>query len=314
MASIEELLKRWTTAGVLDQATAGAIRTFEGEQPPPQRQGPGLMEVLVYLGVAVACVGVAILVGSNWEDLQDWARVAVIGVPAVLALAAGQGLRTNGRPELERGGQLVWLAGEGLVAGTAAVLTDSAGWDGENVAVAAASAAAVAGLALWAIAPSHLQVAGVAVALPFLSITLGERLAGGENAAEVGFYGAACFGAAALVLAELGLFRPQLTAQLAGTALLGIGTFAGTMAAGEGVAEAVLFVAGTALIAASIWRGVFLYVILGVALVFAGLINTVARHAPNETFAALALIVIGGMLVATVLVLAQKRPWAARSM
>ncbi len=314
MASIEEHLKRWIVAGVLDEATATGIRTFEQEQPAPRREGPGLMEVLVYLGVAVVCVGVAILVGSNWEDLEEWARVAVIGVPAVLAIAAGQGLRSSGQPELERGGQLAWLAGEGLVAGTVAVLTDNAGWDSENVSLAAAVALAGAGLTLWVIAPSHLQVAGVAVALFALPMTLGERLAAdSDEGAQAGLFGMAGFGAAAVLLADVGLFRPKLTAQLAAAALLGFGTFAGTMAAGDGVTEAILFVVGAALIAASIWRGVFLYVILGVALVFAGLINSVARHAPNETVAALALIVIGGMLVATVLVLAQKRPWAPRN-
>ncbi|MBI5946717.1 MAG: DUF2157 domain-containing protein [Chloroflexi bacterium] len=313
MASIEQHLKRWAGAGVIDAATASAIREFEENQPAPRRQGPGLMEVLVYLGVAVAGVGIAILLGNNWEDLQEWARVAVIGVPAVLAIAAGQALRANGRPELERGGQLAWLAAQGLLAGTAGVLADSAGWADEDAFLAAGITVAVAGLALWAIAQSHLQVVGVGAGLLVGSFAFSQKVTGDDGPPELGMYVLAGFGAAALLLAEAGLFRPKITGQLVSAGLVTFGTFFGTMISGGGWAEPILFVVGAALIAGSIWRGVFLYVIAGVALVFAGLINTVARHAPNVTVAALALIVIGGLLIATVLVLAQKRPWAARA-
>lgn len=308
MASVEEHLRRWLTAGIVDEPLAERVRQFERSQPAPARPGPSLLEALVYLGIAVVGVGVAILVGSNWDDLEEWSRVSVYAVPGVLALAAGVGLQRTREAALDRGAQVAWLAGGALVAGSAAIAASNAGWAEENVVLAAGTVGTVLALLLWALSPEHPQVVGIAAALFLLSMAFGARWE--DFNMQAAFLSLATFGVAGIGLAEYGLLRPRVSARAVGAIGVAVGAFFAVVE--QGWAEPAPFIAGVALIALSIRLGVFLYVIFGVGAVFAGLIYTVARHAGNSTQASAALIVIGALMVATVLILAQTRPWLRR--
>lgn len=310
MASIDEHIRRWQAAGVLDEAAAERIRAFEqGAAPVPgrgaPREGPGFLEALVYLGIAVAAVGVVILVGTSWDDLEDWARVAVVGVPGLLALALGAGLRTLPDPGMVRGGHIAWLAGGALITGAAAIAGDTAGWHEDDVQLLAGVVASVLALSLWVAAPSHPQVIGLGAATCMLTIALGGR--SDEFSFHVGGISLAVIGVAGIVVTEREWLSPRLLARAVASAAVAWGAFFAGI--DEGWAESLVFLASAALIALSIWRGVLFYMLAGVAGFFGGLITTITRHVEDETTAALLLILIGALLIAAVITLARYRPW-----
>jgi hypothetical protein len=109
------------------------------------------------------------------------------------------------------------------------------------------------------------------------------------------------------VVAERGLARPQQIARVGAGAVVAWGAFFAGL--GGGLEETLALGAAAGLIAASIWRGTFLYVLSGVALLFIALVATVVRHVDNPTTTALALMAIGGALIATVILLARTKPW-----
>jgi len=99
MASPAEHLERWRTAGLIDAAHADRILAFEREQASPERNDedgrPSALEALLYLGIAVAVVGVFTLVAQNWENLRTWARIAILALPGALLLLAGAVMRPS---------------------------------------------------------------------------------------------------------------------------------------------------------------------------------------------------------------------------
>lgn len=270
------------------------------------REGPGFLEALVYLGIAVAAVGVVILVSTSWDDLEDWARLAVVGVPGLLALALGAGLRTLPEPGMVRGGHIAWLAGGVLVTGASAIAGDTAGWNEDDIQLLAGVVASLLGLALWVAAPSHPQVIGLGAAGYMLTVALGGR--SDEFSFHVAGITLAILGIAGLAITERGWLEPRLSARAVVSAALAFGAFSAGF--DEGWAEALIFVASAALIALSVWRGVLFYMLAGVTGVFGGLITTITRHVDDETTASLLLILMGALLIGAVITLARFRPWA----
>jgi hypothetical protein len=118
------------------------------------------------------------LVGQNWDELESWARFR--RSPSRAAGAAG-GVRTAGVEDaaLERAGQAVWVVAVALATGTVLVVArELAGDDvsdetSRNIVLLAASVSVVLSLALWLIAPSHLQVLALAGSVFFLAQALG---------------------------------------------------------------------------------------------------------------------------------------------
>jgi len=312
VASVEEHLQRWRAAGVLDEASAERIQAFESSQgpaPATQREGHGILEALIYLGVAVVAVGVIILVSSSWDDLEEWARVAVVGVPGLFALAVGGGLRTLKEPGMVRGGHIAWLASSFLLTGAGAIAAHNADWSDDNVRLLAGLSGTSLALALWVFAPSHPQIVGIGSGLYMLSIALGER--SDEFSVPVAGISLAVFAATALTITEAGFLRPRVSARVLAAAGVAWGAwFAGF---DEGWAESLAFAAGALLVAVSIWRGAFIYIIAGVAAVFAALISTIVRHVEDPTNASLLLIAIGALMVGCVITIARFRPWARQA-
>ncbi len=310
MPSVDEHLERWRAAGLLDEAAIARIRSFEEGSAGPvaprgRRDGPGFFEALIYLGLAIATVGVVVLVATNWRDLHDWAREAIWLVPGVLAIGAGQALRSLRDPGMVRGGHVAWLAGACLIAGAGAVGADIAGRSGEDIFLVTGLVGLGVALALWAAAPAHPQIVGIGGGMLTLTLALAQR--SDEFNFPVAGISLAVLGAAALAFAEAGFLRPRLSARvLAALAVAWGAYFAG---ANGGWAESLVFVGGPALIALSIWRGAFIYITAGVAAIFVGLISSITRHVDNTSVAALLLILIGALLVASVILLATFRPW-----
>jgi len=308
---IDAQLRRWQEAGLLDHETATRIRAFE-ESLPDRNDRPGIVEAAVYLGLAVIAVGIAVLVATNWQDLRPWARIAVSGVPALLALITGQSMRTSPAPGVHRGAQLAWLLALALLTSTAAIVGNESGWTEENIWLAAGLTALSSGVTLWVVMPTHTQLLGVAAGTFVFSLALQSQPDVGDN--PVIGPSLALFGAAGVILTEFNLLVPRTSARMISSIeVVAGGLFAGGVS-GPGPAEAIAFVAGACLIALSIRRGVFVYTGMGVASFFIGLVTLILRHIDNTTAASVALIAVGVVLLAGVLLLERFRPWARRSM
>ncbi|MBA4182086.1 MAG: hypothetical protein C0506_15985 [Anaerolinea sp.] len=306
MVSVEDHLRQWSEAGIVDAVTSERIRSFErSRRATTAAERPSVLEILVYLGVAVIGVGVFILVSISWEDLEEWARVAVTAGPGLFALLVGQVMRSSQVPGLQRGGQMAWLAGSALLTGGATVVGVNSDWADENVALGAAITALAITLPLWAIAPSHPQIIGLAAALFLLSTALGSRQ--DEFSFAAAGISLMAFGWAGVLLVERGVLVPPVSARALSAVAVGFGAFwAAQEAAGY---EPLAFIAAAGLLALGIWRSTFMYVVAGVALVFLALISTITRHIDEPSAAAAALILLGALLVAVVLGLARWQPW-----
>lgn len=307
MGSLEEQLRGWVTAGVIDAPTAGRIRAFERGRPADQ-QGPTLVEAIAYLGVLVAALGAAILVANNWEDLPGPARVAVVGGAGVLAVLASEAFRRLARPAMERAGQMALLAGGILLASAAAVLMSSAGGTAEDATLALGFAGLPLALASWARSREHPQVVGVGLGIWAFGLSWLPQF---DDTTELAWFTIAVLGLVALVVAEAGLFRPRASARAMAGLSIGAGAFFGSLPGGP--VEIVPFVAGGLLVAASLLRRTFVYIVAGIATLFAALVRAIVRHIDDPTLAAIALMAIGVLLVVVVLALARVRPWLGKA-
>lgn len=320
MGQIDDLLQRWLSAGLIESGTAERIRSFEAERARAEERErddrPGVIEVLLYLGVAVLAVGVFALMAQNWPELQSGARVAALAVPTVVCLGGGALMRVSSEAGVRRAGQMAWLVAVGLAAGTMAVFFNEYHPGGlefeddrEAMLIIAASAAALA-LLLWVFSPTHAQVLALAAGVFFFAQAMGNW----PDDYSEGLAGVTLLtiGVAAVALVELGLLRPRETSQL----LFGAMAIAGPYQAGfieDGIPfELLAFVVGAALITLGILRASFVYVLVGVAGLFVVLVTFIFEHFEDDIGAPLALILSGAILIGAVLLLARFRPTLRR--
>jgi hypothetical protein len=315
VSTVDEHIRRWLAAGVLEAPAAERIRAFEAaEMRAEERQDrPGVLEVLVYLGVVVAGIGAVFLVGQNWDELETWARISALAVPAGLALLAGWLLQASQDPPLERAGQAAWFVAVALAAGAVLVGANELGGDdlgggdsGERNALLAAAMVAVGlSLALWVMSPAHPQVAALAGSIFFLAQAIGNWP--DEFDTTLAGMTLLVLGLAGLAPAVLGWVGPGSSMR----ALFGLLTVAGPYEAGlDGHvqwAEIMTFAVGAWLIGLSVWRGHFSLTVVGVAGIFVALVTYVFEHFEDEIGAPVALMVSGGVVVAGVILLVQLR-------
>ncbi len=318
MSDAEDALRRWEAAGLIDAATAARIRAFEAERrqpaaaPRPTSERPGLVEVLLYLGIAVLAVGVFALVAQGWPELTSAARLIIVGVPALVTLGAGALMRASGEPGIRRGGQLAWFVAVPLLAGTLAVYLveyEPARYstDDERAILLTVAAASVAiALLLWVAQPSVLQVVALGGATYFLAMAIGawpdefsSRLAGVTMVLAA---------AGALFLAEANFLTPRDAARLVFGLAGAFGSYMPGFSDGGTPWELLAFAVAGALLALGIRRASFLYVLCGVGLLFLALVRTIFQNFSDQVGAPVALIISGALLIAAVLLLARLAP------
>ncbi|MCL4243414.1 MAG: DUF2157 domain-containing protein [Dehalococcoidia bacterium] len=314
MSDVEEHLERWLEAGVIHDTAAERIRAFERDRPSrpaPASERPGAIEALLYLGVVVVSVGVFALIEQRWPDLDSWARVMAIGVPALLALALGAGLHTSKEPGLDRAGQLAWFVSVALFAGSVAVILNEfepAGLTFEDDAgglLTVMSAAAGLALILWVVSPAHPQVVALGASL----FALGQAVGNwpdefNEVLAGMLIFG---FGVAGLALTEAGMFSPRFSGRLIFATLCVAGPYEAGFTDNGMVFELMVFAVGGALIALGVLRASFTFLAVGVIASFVGLVTFIFEHFEDRLGAPVALMISGGALIAGVLLLARFR-------
>jgi hypothetical protein len=314
MSDTEEHLERWLEAGVIHEADAERIRAFERQRPAgPARpsERPGAIEALLYLGVVVVSVGVFALIEQRWPDLDSWARVMAIGVPTLLALALGAGLRASDEPGLNRAAQLAWFVGVGLFAGMVGVILNEyepAGItieDDPDGLLTVTAATALLALILWVFSPAHPQV----VALGATLFALGQAVGNWPDEFSQVLAGTLIFGfgVAGLALTEAGMFGPRFSGRLIFAVLCVVGPYEAGFTENGMVFELMVFAVGGALIALGVMRASFTLLAVGVIAAFIGLVTFIFEHFEDRLGAPVALMISGGALIAGVLLLARFR-------
>jgi hypothetical protein len=308
MASVESHVERWLKAHLIDAEQARRILDFESKA---NRQGgqlgadrPGAPEALLYLGVTILAVGAVTLIAQNWDALPSWARIGALFAPAILLLAAGHTMRRTGQPAIARAATFAWMVSVALIAGGIGVVGNEAQWDGRVTALVAGVIATGLSVVLWMAQPSHPQVLAVAGSCVLLAVAIAiwpDR--GNEVYAGLLIAG---FGLTGIGVTERGLFGPRHTARFLSGAMVMLGLIGAAYTGTEDNRiwiELLVFVAGAGLIALSLNRAAFEYLITGIAGVFIGLVAFIFRHFEEEIGAPLALLMSGALLIGATLLI-----------
>src|SRR6266702_3406086 len=94
MQAFERYLERWRGAGLLDEATEGAIRRYEESQATPSGRRWQVTVALVLGGILLGA-GVLLFVAAHWDEVSPGSRLAL--VMAMLALFHGAGIVSRER-------------------------------------------------------------------------------------------------------------------------------------------------------------------------------------------------------------------------
>ncbi|MCC6387730.1 MAG: DUF2157 domain-containing protein [Dehalococcoidia bacterium] len=309
----EEHIRRWQAAGFIDEATAARLLAHEGGTPAEPAtaasERPGALEALLYLGLAAAAAGIIVLVAMQWSELRPWSRMAVAGIPCVLALMAGGAMLRSDEGGIRRAGTVAWFVAAALTAVTLAIgaeeygpgFEDAEAWVLLGVAGGTVAMAAV----LWLLSPTHPQVLAMGGSLLFMGTAVGNW----PDEYSTGLFGftVMLFGAAGVALAEAGWLAPRISARFVFAMLAVLGPFIFGMASDAAPVQLVIVAVGAVLAGLSVWRAVFVYMGVGVGAIFVGLVAFFFRQFAPELGAPVALILTGALLIAVVLVLAQAR-------
>jgi hypothetical protein len=297
---------RWVDAGVIGREQGDAILAFEGasgESAGGRRAV--VVEVLGYLGGALALVAGLALGAESWTELGRWGRAAVLAVVTGVLLAAGWRLRGSAGRVLPRLASVLWLAAVAAFAGLLAVLLGDGAIDEPSRWVAAGSLALAGGL--WALERRVLQQVALFVAAAATLVAAGGDA--GWSWGTVQGYGFLALGVGWLELGRRGLLVPRRTSEALGAlalvcgpeVLYGAGVGPGDWGLWLGLAVAVgLVVAGSAL-----RRTVPLGIGAAAMVVFLG---QVASEYWRDLGAPLAILLVGLGLVAAAVLLARLRP------
>lgn len=310
VAAIEERISAWLTAGVVDEPTAARIRAFEAGRGPRSDESAriSVLEAMVYLGLAVGGVGVAVLTTMAWPDLAWPIRTAVFAAPAAVAFGAGQFFQRSGPAAFGRAGSVAWLACVPLLAAAAATVAAGAGAKGEDAALIAVVVGLVVAVALWRYSGGAAQVVGVAAAVIGALLAIAARPS--VDSPLLAGFGISLAAIGGALIAELGLAGPRPAVRVCVAIAITAACFLVTMQ--EGIVEVWAPAVAIGLIVLAVAVNSLAYIVAGVATLFLSLIASVAIHVQDPAIVAVALIVFGLGLVVTVVLLIKARPWADR--
>lgn len=310
---LADSLKRWVDARLIDSAQAERIGAFEAARegaPRAPRHSPVVVEVLGYLGAALAVAAGTAAVEEAWPNMPTGVAIGIAAFGAIVLVVAGALLDAS-RGTLRRvrlalwGGSIACTATLGALAGAQLLHLAPAG-----VALLAAGGAGCEALVLWAVSAGALMHVA---AFSTLAVLAGATVA--QTAPRLDIWGpglavwllAAAWGLAA----HRGWLPPgRSTGYL--TAALGLLVGAQMLtrvAAGHVVAGITL--------AALLWAGVALRRVWLVAIAAFGIIQfvpqTAERYLPGAAAAPVAVFLVGIVLVALAVWLSRtRRPPAAR--
>lgn len=162
--SLEEILERAVTAGILERPQAEAIVSSErdGEVALPAEAGSRARalaaEALGYVGAVLALVSVILVAERFWTDLAPWGRAPLLALAAVTLVAAGAAVRPGATGPLSRLKSVLWFAATAAIAATVGVAAGDLTTLGPGaVALTVGTATGMAAVSLWRLWPATLQ-------------------------------------------------------------------------------------------------------------------------------------------------------------
>jgi hypothetical protein len=228
-AAVERLLDRAVTRGIIsaDQSmalTALALSADEGTVAPGRPATGIVVEVLGYLGAAVALVSGMLIGAQLWAELAAWSRVALLTVLTVVVIAAAAALAGRTGAVNRLAGFLWAVSVVGIAATVAVAGHEFAGLGDEDASLLALTAGTVAAVAIYLWRRSGLQqvvmFVGVVITPAMALVRIDESL--GES---VGFVVWA-IGVAWLVATWGGFLPPASVGYVLGTLAAVVGPFA----------------------------------------------------------------------------------------
>jgi uncharacterized membrane protein len=312
-AEVAEVLDRAVARGTLSREAADAILADERERrlAPPSERRPvvsPLVEAIGYVGASLVMIGMAVLVGSSWEDLVTWSRLAILGGVAVALFVVGALLRDESEPVIWRLRNFVRLLSTGALAGFVGVLTvDALEWPGAPVAIAIGATVAAYSLALWQLQDRPAQHLSTLLGL---LIGAGGLMAAWDGPGAVGL-AVLAIGAGWLALGSRGVLPPPLVAGVLGLAACLIGP-AITAGSWEHASPVIGLAVSVTLIVVGTMIHQFLVTGAGVLGLFAYVPYTLGVFFGESVGAPVILLVSGAMLLVVMFVLLRSRHGTGR--
>ncbi len=304
---LEAMLEHWVSAGIVTNEQADRIRADSAATTAPAAPGRSratslVTEAMGYLGGVIVLVGLGLATGWFWSDLSTPARVTLAAVVAVLLSGAGAVVPTSLGEIGIRLRSVLWASAAFALFSCLALLGGQGfGWDGNDVMFFAGGGTTVAAAVLWAIHRHVLQEAAVLTSL-LVSVAAMTTLLSDHVLAEMTSVWAV--GVLWFTLSAFSVLQPRRTGMVLG-AIAAIVASMTLESEGWGTAIAMLTVVTLVAVAVGV-RDLTLLAVASLGML-AVLPPVIVRYFPGMLTAALALVVVGLLLVAAAVYTARRR-------
>jgi hypothetical protein len=306
--AVPDPVSAWVAEGIITEEQADRIRAREGGRVLAPAARPSVMplviEALGYLGGALVVVATILIAGQYWEDMSDAVRLSLLGAAAVVLLVVGSFVPARLGDLGARMRSVVWLVSTGAVAGFLGVWgSQVADLHGTDLGLVVTAGTASYATVLFLVRPALLQQLAMMGLLGGTAIALLAKFVESDNWPGVGLW---VVGAAWLLLGQAGVLRPVQLARAGGAAMMVLGTM---MTASNGADAGIVFSLATVAVVIVLAVAFSDLVLLAVGALGAirAIIVAVNEWFPNSLAAAIALLLVGGGLVATAIWIARRR-------
>jgi hypothetical protein len=306
-----DLVSGWVAEGIITDEQADRIRARDGRfltalAPAPARPSmmPLVVEALGYLGGAIVVVATVLIAQQYWADLGNTVRLGLLGAAALFLLVGGWLVPTRLEDVGTRMRSVVWVVSVAALAGFLGVWGSKvADLHGSDLALVVTGGTAAYAMAMFLARPSALQQLAMMGLIGGTATAALANVVGGDSWPGVGFW---VVGVAWIVLGQVGALRPVRLARVAGAVL----TLIGSMMTTSNLADPAL-VFSLLTVTAVVTLAVVLSDLALLAVGSLGAIQAIIAAAnewfPNSLAAAVALLLVGGGLVATAIWIARRR-------
>jgi hypothetical protein len=215
-------LKRWVAAGLIQEATAHEIASYESKRTGTSRIGRGT-EAVAYLGTTLVLIALVVIAAEFWDRLMPWGRLTLSLVVTLVLLAVGLVLGRAEEPAISRAQIFAWfLAVTSTALAANVAVGELAGADSTDTLFWVSLTALAVSAALWWWRQSVLQMVAMGVASGVTVVALLSLVSGAPDWA----FGVslAALGIAWLLMTWGGLLTPVRTSYvLASVGILAIG-------------------------------------------------------------------------------------------
>jgi hypothetical protein len=300
----------WVSEGIISEEQGERIRAREGAAltalaPAPRASMmPLVVEALGYLGGAIVVVATLLIAGRYWDEMSDAVRLGLLGAATLLLLAGGWAVPARLEDVGTRLRSVVWAVSTAAAAGFLGVWGSQVlGLHGTDLTLMVTGVTAAYAVALFALRPAPLQQLAMMGLLGGTAAAALAKFVDDGSWPGVGFW---VVGVAWIVLGQAQVLEPVRLARVAGAVLALVGSM---MTTSDLADPALVFSLVT--VAALVALAVLLSDLALLAVASLGAIQAIIAAAnewfPDSLAAAIALLLVGGGLVAAAIWIARRR-------